>query len=197
MKICNKCKEEKELSEFNDSKTTKDKLRSECKICFLKNQRNRRRTKEGKLKTIYDHQVQHSKTRGYEPPNYTKQEFVDRFIDNLDYIRHYYSWVISNYSTKYSPSFDRLDDYKPYSFDNMQIMYWCQNKAKGHSDMKNGILNKQSKAVVGIHIKTGETIEFYSGMDAERNGFNQSNVGYCCRGERKTHKGYKWEYKNK
>ena len=196
MKECKKCKEQKELTEFGNKKTNKDGLQSTCKKCEAIRIRNYYKTKEGKLKKCYDDQVSSSKRRGHEPPYYTKQQFVDRFIDNLDFERHYYSWVISNYSKKYSPSFDRLDDYKGYSFDNLQIMYWCHNKAKGHLDRKNGVNNKHSKAVIGTCTKTGNIIEFYSANKAGRHGFNQGHVSSCCRGEIRQHKGYKWTYKN-
>ncbi len=33
-----------------------------------------------------------------------------------------------------------------------------------------------------------------SGMDAVRSGFKSSSITRCCRGESKTHYGYKWEY---
>ena len=32
-------------------------------------------------------------------------------------------------------------------------------------------------------------------MECERNGYNQGHVADCCRGERKTHKGFIWKYK--
>ena len=42
MKICTKCKINKELSEFNKRTDTKDKLRTECKLCgrLVANKRN-------------------------------------------------------------------------------------------------------------------------------------------------------------
>lgn len=43
--------------------------------------------------------------------------------------------------------------------------------------------------------KNGELIfTFKSTSEAGRNGFCQTNVAACCRGERKTHKGYEWRY---
>lgn len=43
--------------------------------------------------------------------------------------------------------------------------------------------------------KDGELIMvFPSTMEAKRQGFKQGNVAACCRGERKTHKGYEWRY---
>jgi hypothetical protein len=34
-----------------------------------------------------------------------------------------------------------------------------------------------------------------STMECDRNGFNQSAVASCCRGERKQYKGFRWSYK--
>ncbi len=36
-----------------------------------------------------------------------------------------------------------------------------------------------------------------STCECGRNGFSQGHIGACCRGERKTHKGYKWSYTKK
>ena len=57
--------------------------------------------------------------------------------------------------------------------------------------MTNG---KTSKKVLQFTLN-GELIrEWPSTMECGRNGFNQGNVAACCRGERKSHKGFKWEY---
>ena len=54
---------------------------------------------------------------------------------------------------------------------------------------------KQSKPIYGINIKTNEKIEFSSTREAGRNGFDASAIVKCLKGRRKTHKGYKWFYK--
>ena len=51
-----------------------------------------------------------------------------------------------------------------------------------------------SKPIYGINIKTNERIEFPSTMEAQRNGFDASNIVKCLKGRLKTHKGYKWYY---
>lgn len=52
----------------------------------------------------------------------------------------------------------------------------------------------QSMPVVGTNIETGIEIRFASTSEAQKNGFNSGNISLCCRGERKQHKGYIWEY---
>ena len=195
MKVCKRCKEEKDFCEFSVRTARGDGLDSWCKNCYRDASTKRNRTKKGKLKVIYSHQVQKSRERNHYPPTYTKKEFVNRYLNDLDFERHYYSWVISNYSKDYSPSFDRKDDYKGYSFDNIQIMYWFENNKKHNLERKNGVNNKASKAVVGTNIKTGEKIEFFSMSEAGRNGFNFGNISNCCIGNVKSSGGYVWVFK--
>ena len=56
--------------------------------------------------------------------------------------------------------------------------------------------NPNSKPVIQIDPNTNEIVNTYSGTSevARQTGFNQSAISSCCRGERKTHKGYKWMY---
>lgn len=55
-------------------------------------------------------------------------------------------------------------------------------------------IEKISKKVLQLSL-TGELIrEWASTHECGRNGFNQGNVSACCRGERKTHKGFRFMY---
>ena len=56
--------------------------------------------------------------------------------------------------------------------------------------MTNGKLSKK----VGAFKNNELVMTFPSVMEAGRNGFESSNVSACCRGNRKTHKGYSWRY---
>lgn len=74
-KICSKCKEEKELCEFNKNKTRKDGLQTFCKICGQKHSKNyyennndkmktqiheaRKKRKEVIIKYVYDYLINH------------------------------------------------------------------------------------------------------------------------------------------
>lgn len=56
--------------------------------------------------------------------------------------------------------------------------------------MTNGKLSK----AVGAY-KDGELVMIFpSTMEAQRNGFSCHHISSCCRGKRKTHKGYTWRY---
>lgn len=52
---------------------------------------------------------------------------------------------------------------------------------------------KQSKGV-GAFKNNVLIMIFPSTREAERNGFNHSNISSCCRGERQYHRGYEWKY---
>lgn len=54
---------------------------------------------------------------------------------------------------------------------------------------------KLSKIVLQL-TKTGELVRKWPSIaECGRNGFDNSAVAKCCRGERKSHKGFRWRYK--
>ena len=58
--------------------------------------------------------------------------------------------------------------------------------------MTNG---KLSKPVLQLSLSGDLIREWESTAECGRNGFNQSAVSKCCRGEKPQYKGFKWEYK--
>ena len=72
------------------------------------------------------------------------------------------------------------------------INYGTHNERMAKSQTND---KKRSKPIYGINVKTNEKIEFPSTAEAGRSGFYQSGIVYCLKGKRKTHKGYKWYYK--
>lgn len=57
------------------------------------------------------------------------------------------------------------------------------------------VAKANSKRVLQLSL-TGELIrEWDSTQECGRNGFNQGHVAACCRGEEKTHKGFRFMYK--
>jgi hypothetical protein len=54
---------------------------------------------------------------------------------------------------------------------------------------------KLSKRVLQLSLSGDFIREWESTMECGRNGFNQGNVAACCRGKRKTHKGFIFKYK--
>ena len=57
------------------------------------------------------------------------------------------------------------------------------------------IRKAHNKPVVAVDSDGNVVYEFESMTEAERHGFSQPHISRCCNGERKTHGGYRWYYK--
>lgn len=109
----------------------------------------------------------------------------------------------SNYKKDLCPSIDRIDDYKSYTFDNMQLITWKENNDKGRISLKN---KKQcsemakrvwSKKVIQKDLDGNVIATFNSTHDVERLlGYDSSLIARACR-LNKVSKGYRWEYAQK
>lgn len=68
---------------------------------------------------------------------------------------------------------------------------------KNSKEHNEAISRGRSKPVVQL-TKEGEYVNTYaSALDAKEDGFNPAHIISCCRGNRRYHLGYKWEYLNK
>lgn len=67
---------------------------------------------------------------------------------------------------------------------------------KNHQFGKTGSSSKRSKAVLGVHIDSGVTVEFESANLARSAGFHPTGITACCRGEMKSYKRYRWSFKS-
>ena len=195
-KVCIKCKQEKTFEYFSKSKNKKDGLNSICKVCDIKRVKEYVKTIPGLISEIYACQRKHSKKRNHNMPNYTKQEFGEWLLSQINFDILYNQWVKSGYKNELKPSVDRLDDYKGYSFDNIQLITWGENREKGTRDVKSGINNKKSKAVLQYDLDMNFIREFHSLRFASREtGFERANILACCKGINKTSMSFKWRRK--
>lgn len=71
-----------------------------------------------------------SKKRGHQPPAYTKEELTAWLLDQPNWIQLCSDWKKSNFESDLAPSIDRLDNSKGYSFDNIQLITWKENRLK-------------------------------------------------------------------
>jgi len=194
-KICTQCPGEKALSEFGKQKNSKDGLRSCCNDCQKKSNSFYRRSKNGLIGRVYDAQKRRSVKRGHNSPEYNLKELRDWALSQSIFHNLYNAWVSSGYSTMLKPSFDRTDDYQGYCLSRLQIMTWRENLDKAHSDMRSGINNKQSKAVMqstksGVFVK-----RYYSAQQACREtSIRQNHISECCNAKRNTAGGFCWGF---
>jgi len=151
------------------------------------------RTKKGILTRIYFRQKSSSVQRKHSPPDYTLSELREYAYSLPLFHSIYDSWVKSGYAKYSTPSFDRIDDYKGYALDNIQIMTWKDNLLKSFSDRKNGINNKLSKAVNQIDMH-GTVVNTYYSLSQAYRETGIGNINVCCKDENRTSGGYMWRY---
>lgn len=197
-KKCTKCKKFKRLHLFYNNKYYDDGLSHECKECCKLNVENYHQTKRGVVSSIYKSQLASSRNRGYVSPEYTKEELKCYVLNHPDFDKLYNNWVNSGYNRWLKPSIDRLDDYKPYSMDNIRLVTWRENNERSHSDRRNGINNKMSKAILQYDLEGNFIKEHYSMNQAARDmNTVTTSIFNACNGYSKTSCGFIWKYKLK
>lgn len=149
-----------------------------------------RRSIKGLVSNLYGHQ--RANTRNHGQPIYTKEEFRDWILSQPHFNSMYNDWVDSDYSSRLTPSVDRIEEDKGYTLNNIQLMTWESNDRK-----EDGRRAKRlSKAVIGISLETGEEVEYSSVSKAARElGISRTHIPDACSGKYKHCGGYTWQYK--
>lgn len=196
VKYCTKCETNKPTKCFSKNKSSKDGFQYWCKDCVIKDSR----TISGVIRKIYSRQRESCRNRGHEFPTYSRIELETWVSTQPLFFALYQDWVNSNYERDLAPSIDRKDDYKSYTFDNIQVMSWEDNRTKSYCSKKTissreklGIARKSTFqfSLSGVFIK-----EFPSTHKAGKTtGINAKNISSCCRGELLSAGGYLWSYK--
>mgnify|MGYP001943643632 CR=1 FL=1 len=198
MKTCTSCNIGKSKEKFWISRGGKDWLKSHCKDCANKKSSIYKKTKNGLITSIFWNQRASSKRRWHELPLYSKQEFKNWVFNQDNFLSLYDEWVKSWYKRSMSPSVDRLDDSKWYSFGNIQLMTWWENHEKWKKGMRDwDIMHsiKPQRAVTQINMETWEETTFHSTIEASRKtGASQPSISHCCRWKIKTTGGFMWKY---
>jgi len=161
-------------------------------------QLERSRTKKGLVGAIYSSQKQNSKRRGHTQPTYTINELREWFRNHPLANALYSAWRLSGYRQGLRPSVDRIEDDKGYSFGNIQLMTWAENKEKADADRKSGKMkNCQNIAVIQMDLEGNFIAEHHSLRSADRfTGIHATHISRCCQNKAKTTGGYKWRFKN-
>lgn len=194
-KECVNCKQEKDHSEFYPCKNSVDGVGTVCRDCTKICGQNYRQSLVGLIKKLYRNQKQASVKRNHSQPNYTEEQFMIWVITQHNFQELYSNWVDSGYLSKLKPSGDRLDDYKPYTFENLRLVTWGENEQKARDDVKNGINNKKSKGCVQITLDGEVVAEYHSLSKAARiTNSDSAGISSCCQGKQNTHNGFIWKY---
>lgn len=105
------------------------------------------------FRRIYADQNKNSKRRGHKKPKYTKQQLMDWCIKETEFIKIYINWCKSGFVKDLKPSIDRKENDKGYSFDNIRVTTWDDNRRLA--------IGEQSKQVLQICKASGNLIEKY------------------------------------
>ena len=131
-----------------------------------------------------------------EMPSYSKKELYEWLTSSELFMELFTIWGDNGYNRMDAPSVDRLDDSRPYSMDNIQVMSFRDNNKKSHNDRKSGkLITSQNRRVRQLS-KGGIFMgDFYSINEAGRKlNINSSHIGETCKGKRKSAGGFLWEY---
>ena len=196
-KHCPICKKEKLLKEFNRDTKNKDGLHTYCRECDKDRKKAYYRTKEGLLNKLVSNQIKSSARRGLPKPTYSKEEFKDWLFNNKDFDKLFKQWEKENYDVNFTPSIDRIDDYKPYDLKNIQLMTWKENNDRARADRKSGKNNKVNIAVNQYTLE-GEYLDtFHSVSHASREtNTNLGNLISAAKGNYKSAGGFLWRYES-
>jgi hypothetical protein len=154
------------------------------------------RTKIGLCYRLYYDQRHSSKSRGHKEPQYSRDELASWIYMQPNFNILYQNWVNSNYTSDFRPSCDRLDNALGYSFGNIELVTWKENKLRANSDVKNNIL-RLNQTKVWKYLASGKFICNYDSIAeacrAEQ-ALDQRNITACCQGKIPTAYGYRWSY---
>jgi hypothetical protein len=145
------------------------------------------------IRVIYKAQQRHNRLRGHGPMPYSKEELSLWLYDN-GFKNLYDKWVKSDYKKDEKPSVDRVNDHKGYSFDNISLGTWFDNRMHQYKDMREGTGTggKRCKSVIKMDGEKNKVAVYVSYWSAVRDmGYS---IEYQIRKGVKCRNGYYWKY---
>lgn len=199
--LCYVCKNGKTAIEMRFSKNSKGEkiCKNLCIACDNKRRKDFTRTINGLVCQMYRCNIKNSQRRGHIPPKYSKKELFEWVINQPHFVALYENWKESGYKKDLIPSIDRLDDFKGYSFDNIRLVTWKDNRMKSACQWKNGIgiFEDFCNAVVQISMDGAYIHEYTScHQAAQAIGTSNANIGGAAMGRQATAAGFQWALKS-
>jgi len=178
---CKKCGEEKPVELFTKNKFCKTGYGFNCIECTssmnIESKIKTHKTKHGKLIRI----LSNISTRCNDMNNV---DYGGKGIRNfISYAELSFLWDRDNASSMKRPSIDRIDNNKNYELSNCRFIELSLN------------VTKDQIVAVNQLSMDGNLVKKWSSLsEAEIAGFSHGNICSCCKGVRKSHLNYRWEY---
>lgn len=195
MKICTKCKKEKELNQFVKRQKSKDGLSFICKDCIRKynkqrNEINKLRYKERILKMPWLKVFYSIKQRCNNINNTVYKYYGGKGIKNfltIDDVK--FLWFRDKAYEMQTPSIGRKNHDLNYTLENCQFI-----------ELKDNISERNiricSKTIIQMDLQENLIKEWKSIREIERQlGFKHANIINFLKGKIKTAYGFIWKYK--
>lgn len=172
---------------------------NKCKECTKKDVKNRGwredyKTEKGVIRTIHKTQNLHSGRRGHGPVQYSKAELSEWLYGN-GFKGIYLKWRDSGFNKDLKPSVDRIDDFIPYSFDNIRLGTWLDNRNHLYRDILTGKGTGGKRCSPVRQYKSNGLFiaEYISQSEAGRQtGVNHRRISMCCAKKIKLAGGFIW-----
>lgn len=160
-----------------------------------------RQSYKGFIKYVYSHQIRNCKTRGHELPKYTEKELLDWYVNNSVCIQLHSNWLLSECDINLTPSIDRLDNSKTYSFNNIEAVTWAVNQQRARKAIQEGtlpnggLLNNGHVPIVQYDLDGHKVAEYISIAEASRKtGIDHRKISTVCSNKKGTYKEFYWAY---
>jgi len=159
---------------------------------LLKNTQKYRKTPKGLLTNIYQ-RIKNRCLKYEYSLDFTLKDIHILFLNDKKFIKLFKFWEKNGYKYYDVPTIDRIDAYKGYEKNNIQILSWLENRKKGDKECA----IKKWKPIImtdmdGNKIKRFESIK----RCANETGLNYSLIILVCQGKRNHTGGYKFIYDN-
>ena len=154
----------------------------------------------GFIKYVYAHQIRNAKQRKHTLPEYTENELLNWYITNATAIKLHEEWIAANCNKELTPSIDRLDNSKTYSFDNIEVVTWKENKKRAYKQISNGTLFNSSllhqlHPIVQYNLYGIKVASYISIAEAVKaTGIDHRGISSACKKQRATFHGFLWRY---
>lgn len=196
MKKCFKCGAEKPLSDYYKHAQMKDGHLNKCKSCtrndVARNPNDYGKTEKGVIRVIYKTQKKNQRDRGFADIPYSKSQLAEWLYLN-GFKSLYDDWVKSGFKKDSKPSVDRIDDNFGYSFSNIRLVTWLENRRHQYSDILNGVGTGGKRCNATLRLsENGVTTRYVSYSSAARHmGYS---IEYQIKNNVKCRNGFYWSY---